>query len=183
MNTIETTPIPKEAIEFVDHELAKHILVAYLSEIPEFRTLWDKAREIPDRLSQLMHPRLAKHLGGMSPAGREALAVSEGGISGLYDEKARQEALTARQFITDMYQSEDIPRDHGLDADYRGRLKLLVDPLGVPDLADTLMVLDALRWALNSAQYGSGTSRSCQGNHQDGFANGCGRRWLALDDT
>lgn len=154
-------PSVKEAITFIDNEWAKHYLVMKLSEIPEFVELWSRARELPTVVMEAIQPKLQEWWSTMSPAGRGAYGALPGFIAGdtfkLYDRGAQQEAVDFITTYAQMVKTIDTEMLRlGIKVDYQGQLERLVEPLGVPSLEVTLMVLDLQMWKWDRLVKGSG---------------------------
>lgn len=141
-------PSSKEIVTFFDNEWAKHYLVMKLLEIQEFVELWSRARELPTVVMEAIQPKVQEWWSAMSGAGRGAFAaLSAGKRFESYDRGAQQEAVAFISFYTQMVRTIDSEMlKLGLNVDYQGQLERLVEPLGVPDLEVTLMVLDLQMW-------------------------------------
>ena len=92
MSTSPVTPLPKEAVEFLDQVLAKQYLLIRLSEIPEFNAQWERVRQLLASVLEACLPSLTEYLKGLSPASRGALVAYESKFIDLYDDDARSEA-------------------------------------------------------------------------------------------
>lgn len=154
MSTSKVTPFPKETIWLTDRTLARCYLIARLSEIQEFETLWERIRQRPVALMEIFRPHLSEYLNGLSPAGRGALATFGTNVFALYDNDARCEAVAAWKFIN--VPDEVELNGHMVNAEYQAQLEVLVKPLGIPDLSLTMIIVDAQSMGLNRIIFDSG---------------------------
>lgn len=141
-----------EDLSFIDNWLARFFLAAELRQIPEFRECWAQAREAQEPLARAVTPKLEAIGASLSPEGRGALLMSQAGHGlaayGLYEAEALQEAEAAARGISAIEVA-------WRETDYHSRLQALVEPLGVPGLADAMEILDnAEGWKLH--QYMAG---------------------------
>ncbi len=132
-----TCPLSKEDIRLIDSILARFYLAAELVQIPEFRQVWAPAYLAHERLASAVKPRLEAIGAGLSPEGRGALLLGESS-RGLYDGEALREAEIAAAGIV------SIEAELG-SSDYRFRLEALLEPLGVPGMAEVMEVLGDAR--------------------------------------
>lgn len=156
MDERKSQPMPKEAVIFLDQQLAQFYLLRRLLEIPEFVQLWGQARELPGKIVEVVKPRLLNRFAVMSPAGRGA-AVSPLPVFLLYDQKARTEATEALADLeTATAAVHEILEEHGIKVEYRAELEVLMKPLGVPGLVDVMVVWDAQQWGIDRVISDSG---------------------------
>ena len=142
----------REDLSVIDNWLARFFLAAELLRIPEFRDCWAQAREAQEPLARAVKPKLEAIGASLSPEGRGALLMNQAGHGlaayGLYEAEALREAEAAARGISAIEVA-------WREADYRSRLQALVEPLGVPGLADAMEILDnAEGWKLH--QYMAG---------------------------
>lgn len=140
----------KEAITFLDTTFAKFLLLAELVEIAEFSGEWRRAKQIPEMIIKAINPRLKEILASLSPEASGAFMAMEGMAYALHDEDVRNEAELAATELKLLCDSvNDALQEAGIPADYRARLEALVEPLGVPNLVDFMMVIDYHEWGLD----------------------------------
>jgi hypothetical protein len=86
----------------------------------------------------------------LSPAGRGALLLASGKVVGLYDEHAETEARLAAIKLNQLGAAvNEFCQNKGITSDYLPILKLIVEPLGVPDLAEVIMAYDIKGWGID----------------------------------
>ncbi len=132
-----TRPLSEEAIRLIDGLLARFYLAAELVQIPEFRQVWAPAYLAYERQASMVKPRLEAIGAGLSPEGRGAFLLGESS-RGLYDDEALREAEIAAAGIM------AIEADLG-SVEYRSRLEALLEPLGVPGMAEVMEILGDAR--------------------------------------
>lgn len=148
MTNKKTVPLRQEVIEDIDALLAKYLLLFEVCQIREFSQLWRDARQIPGRLIDLIRPKIKDIIGGMSAEGRGALFTG-GKARTLYGEAAIGEAQERASNLHSLCKAMDeLSKKEGIQIDYSSRLEAIVEPLGVPGLADMMMALDMEQWGL-----------------------------------
>ena len=132
-----TCALSKEDIKLIDNILARFYLAAELVQIPEFRQVWAPAYLAHERLVSAVKTRLEAVGAMLSTAGRGALLMGEASRV-LYDGEALREAERAAAGIMTI--------DAELrSVEYRSRLGALLEPLGVPGMAEVMEVLGDVR--------------------------------------
>ena len=147
-----SSPFQGEDLSVIDNWLARYFLAAELEQIPEFRECWAQAREAQEPVARAVKPKLEAIGSSLSPEGRGALLMVQAGHGlaayGLYEAEALREAEAAARGIIAIEVA-------WREADYRSRLQALVEPLGVPGLADAMEILDfAKGWELHQCLAG-----------------------------
>jgi hypothetical protein len=146
----KTVPLTQEVIDSADTLMAKCLLVLALVEIDEFTMLWSRAKQIPDVIIKTIRPKLEEISTSLSPAGRGALLAASVEVTGLYDEHTEAEALLAATKLKRLGEAvNEFCQNKGITPDYLPILKLLVEPLGVPDLAEVIMAYDIKEWGID----------------------------------
>ena len=146
----KTVPLTQEVIDSADTLMAKCWLVLALVEIDEFTVLWSRAKQIPDVIIKTIRPKLEEISTSLSPTGRGALLAASGEVTGLYDEHTEAEALLAATKLNRLGDAiNELCQNNGITSDYLPILKLLVEPLGVPDLAEVIMAYDIKEWGID----------------------------------
>ena len=146
----KTAPFPQEVIASADTMMAKCWLVLELLKIDEFTALWRRVKENPSLIIEAIKPELEKISTSLSPAGRGALLAASGGVTGLCDEHTEAEALLAATKLNRLGDAvNEFCQNKGIASDYLPNLKLIIEPLGVPDLADVIMAYDIKEWGID----------------------------------
>lgn len=154
-----TKPSLRDEIQFLDKQIARHYLVSRLSEIPEFVTIWERARAGVSDLMDALEPILTDYFKTLSPMVRGALmsGMFGGGVWLMHDEKARDETLQVFQVLqTTVGHVQTLRKQLEPGLGYKAKLEELAAPLSVPGLVDVLVMHDATRWGVDRLIYDSG---------------------------
>lgn len=146
----KTVPLSQEVIASADTMMAKCLLVLALAEVDEFTVLWKQAKQNPELIIKAIKPELEEIARSLSPAGRGSLLAANGEVMGLYDEHTEAEALLVATKLNRLGDAvNEFCQNKGIASDYLPILKLLVEPLGVPDLADVILAYDIKEWGID----------------------------------
>lgn len=144
----KTVPLSRKVIENTDTLLARYLLLFKLCQISEFSQLWQEARQIPGQLIDLIRPKIKDIIGGMSAEGRGVLLSGETAHT-LYGESATGEARERASKLRALCRAVDeLSEEQNIDVNYSSSIQAIVEPLGVPGLADIMMALDMQQWGL-----------------------------------